>query len=113
MLAYVQLNEVLALLKPSKLPMIRQAYSQLVADGILTKRRLKCYFASLPNKASLNSTSYTYDLKEYATVTVRSNIPTEPGTANDRPVDSRDIDKALSELLPMVSKVINHKKRDY
>ncbi len=103
LLTYVQLNEVLALLKPSKLPMIRQAYSQLVSETILTKKRMKSYFASLPGKSSTNSTSFTNELKEYATVALRSSTPIEPGTANMEAVEAKDIDIALSELLPVVS----------
>ncbi len=103
LLAYVQLNEVLALLKPSKLPTIRQEYSQLVCDGVLTKKRLKSYFASLPGKSSVSRTSFTSDLKEYATVALRSSTPIEPGTATMKPVEAKDIDTALSGLLPVVS----------
>ncbi len=99
----MQLNEVLALLKPSKLPTIRQAYSQLVCDGVLTKKRMKSYFASLPGKSSVNRTYFTSDLKEYATVGLRSSTPIEPGTAHMKPVEAKDIDTALSELLPVVS----------
>ena len=104
LLSYVQLNEVLALLKPSKLPTIRQAYSQLVSEGVLTKKRMKSYFASLPGKSSINRTSYTSDLVEYATVGLRSSTPIEAGTANMKPVEAKDIDIALSELLPVVSR---------
>ena len=106
LLAYVQLNEVLALLKPSKLLTIRQAYSQLVCDGVLAKKRLKSYFASLPGnkgKTSVKGTYFTSDLKEYATVALRSSTPVEPGTATMKPVEGKDIDTALSELLPVVS----------
>ena len=97
LLRYVQLNEVLALLKPSKLPDIRGAYSQLVCEGVLTKKRMKAYFASLPGKSSVNRTSFTSDLKEYATVALRSSTPIEPGTANMKPVEAKDIETALSE----------------
>ena len=105
LLNYVQLNEVLALLKPSKLPMIRQSYSQLVSEGILTKKRMKGYFASLPGKSSVKVQNFfTNELKEYATVALPSNTPIEPGTANTKPVEAKDIDNALSELLPVANK---------
>jgi hypothetical protein len=48
-------------------------------------------------------TSFTNDLKEYATVALRSTRPIEPVTANIKPVEAKDIDIALSELLPVVS----------
>ena len=105
---YVQLNEVLALLKPSKLPMIRQSYSQLVWEGILTKKRMKGYFASLPGKSSVKVQNFfTNELKEYATVALRLNTPIDPDNANTKPVEARDIDTALSELLPVVSQIKN------
>jgi hypothetical protein len=103
LLAYVQLNEVLALLKPTKLPMICQNYSQLVSEGILTKKRMKAYFASLPGKSSVNMISFTNDLKECATVALCSPTPIEPGTANIKPVEAKDIDIALSKLLRLVN----------
>ena len=87
--------------------MIRQSYSQLVSEGILTKKRMKGYFASLPGKSSVKVQNFTNELKEYATVALRSNTPIEPGTANTKPVEARDIDTALSELLPVVSQIKN------
>ena len=102
-MAYIKLNEVLALLKPSKLPLIRQEYSKIVAEGVLTKERLKYYFDSLPGKSTFNTTNYTNDIKDYSTMSLRSNVIIEPGTANTKPINSTDMNLALSELLPMVS----------
>lgn len=108
-MAYIKLNEVLALLKPSKLPLIRQEYSKIVAEGVLTKERLKYYFDSLPGKSTFNTTNYTNDIKDYSTMSLRSNVIIEPGTANTKPINSTDMNLALSELLPMVSE----KEKDF
>ena len=36
---------------------------------------------------------------------LRSSTPIEPGTANDKPVEAKDIETALTELLPVVSTI--------
>jgi hypothetical protein len=41
LLAYIKLIEILAALSPEMLPALRDAYSELVAEGILMKKRCK------------------------------------------------------------------------
>ena len=100
LLGYIKLIEVLALLKPSLLPAIRDAYSELVAEGILSKKRMKVYFASLPQRSSVSGSNVTKDLKEYSAVTLRGNKE----DTSSMPVNSQDIQKALSEILPVVAR---------
>jgi len=100
LLGYIKLIEVLALLKPSILPAIRDAYSELVAEGILSKKRMKVYFASLPQRSSVSGSHVTKDLREYNAVTLRSK---EDTGAKDL-VNSQDIQKALTEILPVIAR---------
>ena len=106
--------EVLALLKPDILPAVRDAYSELVAEGIISKKRMKAYFASLPGKTSVqlahdtkfdtiarNSASVTHDLSEYHPASLRYTSPESTGMM--KPVNVEDIEAALSEMLPVVS----------
>ena len=99
LLGYIKLIEVLALLKPSILPAIRDAYSELVAEGILSKKRMKVYFASLPQRSSVSGSNVTKDVKEYSAVTLRGNKE----DTSSMPVNSQDIQKALSEILPVIA----------
>jgi hypothetical protein len=109
--------EVLALLKPDILPAVRDAYSELVAEGIMSKKRMKAYFASLPGKTSVqlahdtkfdtiarNSASVTHDLSEYHPASLRYTPPESTGMM--KPVNVEDIEAALSEMLPLVSCVL-------
>jgi len=100
LLGYIKLIEVLALLKPSILPAIRDAYSELVAEGILSKKRMKVYFASLPQRSSVSGSNVTKDLKEYSAVTLRG----YKEDSSSMPVNSQDIQKALSEILPVIAR---------
>ena len=90
-------------MKPGILPAIRDAYSELVSEGILAKKRMKVYFASLPGRNSASWMNVSADLREYHAVALRSGSVSEAGTANMKPVNSQDIQKALSEMLPVVS----------
>ena len=65
LLACIKLIEILALLKPSMLPSVRDGYANLVSEGILSKKRLKSYFMALPGKSSVNMDMYTVDLSVY------------------------------------------------
>eukprot|EP00559_Dactyliosolen_fragilissimus_P002545 CAMPEP_0184866972 /NCGR_PEP_ID=MMETSP0580-20130426/24520_1 /TAXON_ID=1118495 /ORGANISM="Dactyliosolen fragilissimus" /LENGTH=1551 /DNA_ID=CAMNT_0027366949 /DNA_START=24 /DNA_END=4679 /DNA_ORIENTATION=+ len=103
MLDYIKLIEVIALLKPGFLPALRDAYSELIMEGILSKKRMKLYFASLPGKGSVHMSHVTHDLKEYHAVTLRSRVITEPST-HMKPVHAKDIEKALSEILPVIAR---------
>ena len=121
LLAYIKIIEVLALLKPDILPAVRDAYSELVAEGIMSKKRMKFYFASLPGKTSVKiahdvnidslalpgflgqnpTVSVTHDLSEYAPVSLRH--PNASDTSGImKPVNVQDIEAALSEMLPLV-----------
>ncbi len=116
MLSYIKLIEILALLKPDILPAVRDAYSELVAEGIMSKKRMKAYFASLPGRTSVklahddkfdalpgrSSASVTHDLSEYAPVSLRNSNPPE-ASAMMKPVNVEDIEAALAEMLPLVS----------
>ena len=99
---YIKLIEVLALLKPSILPAIRDAYSELVAEGILSKKRMKVYFASLPQHSSVLGSNTTIDLQDYKPVTLRGQP--DLGSSSLKTVNSQDIQKALSELLPVIAR---------
>lgn len=105
---------MLALLKPDILPAVRDAYSELVAEGIMSKKRMKFYFASLPGRTSVKiasdvnfdlpgrtSASVTHDLSEYAPVSLRH--PSASDTSMMKPVNVEDIEASLSEMLPLVS----------
>ena len=95
LLGYIKLIEVLSLLKPVLLQAIRDAYAEMVAEGILMKKRMKGYFQALPGKdaAYLNLTSK--DIKDYH--------PTFERTEEHNTVNATDISSSLSELLPVVS----------
>jgi hypothetical protein len=99
--------EVLALLKPDILPAVRDAYSELVAEGIMSKKRMKAYFASLPGKTSVQLAhdtrldTITHDLSEYHPASLRYTPPESTGMM--KPVNVEDIEAALSEMLPVVS----------
>lgn len=114
LLSYIKVIEVLALLKPDILPAVRDAYSELVAEGIMSKKRMKAYFASLPGKTSVqlahdtkfdtiarHSASVTHELSEYTPASLRYTPPESMGMM--KPVNVEDIEAALSEMLPVVS----------
>jgi hypothetical protein len=113
LLTYIKIIEVLALLKPDILPAVRDAYSELVAEGIMSKKRMKAYFASLPGKTSVKlahdtnfdtiartSATVTHDLSEYHPSSLRYAAPEPSGMM--KPVNVEDIEAALSEMLPLV-----------
>eukprot|EP00569_Conticribra_weissflogii_P020287 CAMPEP_0171427684 /NCGR_PEP_ID=MMETSP0881-20121228/4770_1 /TAXON_ID=67004 /ORGANISM="Thalassiosira weissflogii, Strain CCMP1336" /LENGTH=1579 /DNA_ID=CAMNT_0011947393 /DNA_START=177 /DNA_END=4916 /DNA_ORIENTATION=- len=117
LLSYIKLIEILALLKPDILPAVRDAYSELVAEGIMSKKRMKAYFASLPGRTSVklahddkfdalpgrSSASVTHDLSEYPPVSLRSSNPPE-ASAMMKPVNVEDIEAALAEMLPLIAR---------
>jgi hypothetical protein len=94
LLGYIKLIEVLALLNPKLLPAIRDAYSEMVAEGILMKKRMKGYFQALPGKNAAYLNHAAKDLKDYAAF--------EGG--NEMTVNAEDIKSSLSELLPVVAR---------
>jgi hypothetical protein len=95
LLGYIKLIEVLALLNPKLLPAIRDAYSEMVAEGILMKKRMKGYFQALPGKNAAYLNKAAKDIKDYA--------PFDPNQ-NEMTVNAEDIKYSLSELLPVVAR---------
>mmetsp|Transcript_7771 Transcript_7771/g.19335 ORF Transcript_7771/g.19335 Transcript_7771/m.19335 type:complete len:1331 (+) Transcript_7771:399-4391(+) len=95
LLGYIKLIEVMALLNPKLLPAIRDAYSEMVAEGILMKKRMKGYFQALPGKNAAYLSNASKDLKDYSPYDV---------TAKELTVNAEDIKYALSELLPVVAR---------
>ena len=128
LLSFLKILEVIQLLKPTLLPQIRESYSDLVCDGILSKKKLKLYFASLPGKSTVNIASVTRDLSQYNAVpllsTSESNskgisnressdpAKTEHGIAETynyvintmKHETAQDIQLALSEILPIIAR---------
>jgi hypothetical protein len=118
LLAYIKIIEVIALLKPDMLPAVRDSYSELVAEGIMSKKRMKAYFASLPGRTSVKLASDAnfdslalpgrtasvfamHDLSEYAPASLRH--PRASDTSGImKPVNVEDIEAALAEMLPLV-----------
>ncbi|KAL7491178.1 hypothetical protein ACHAWT_000608 [Skeletonema menzelii] len=116
LLAYIKIIEALALLKPEILPAVRDAYSELVAEGIMSKKRMKAYFASLPGRTSVKiahetnfdfpgrtSASVTHDLNDYAPVSLR-NPNTTDASGMMKPVNVEDVEAALGEMLPLIAR---------
>ena len=116
LLAYIKIIEALALLKPDILPAVRDAYSELVAEGIMSKKRMKAYFASLPGRTSVKiahetnfdfpgrtSASVTHDLSEYAPVSLRNSNTTD-ASGMLKPVNVEDVEAALREFLPLIAR---------
>jgi Exocyst complex component Sec3 len=95
LLGYIKLIEVMALLNPKLLPAIRDAYSEMVAEGILMKKRMKGYFQALPGKNAAYLSNASKDLKDYSPYDV---------SAKELTVNAEDIKYALSELLPVVAR---------
>lgn len=95
LLGYIKLIEVLAQLRPEMLPALRDAYSEMVSEGILMKKRCKGYFQALPgrNMAYLNRAGK--DIKDY--------VPHDESIREER-VSAPDIRNALNELLPVIAR---------
>jgi len=116
-LQYKRLLEVIAILKPENLAAIRKGYADLVQDTILSKKRMKFYFHSLPMKSCTGITSVSLDLKDYdpshlKTSGSKKNLSgSSDGGDNSaelpsdslKPVNSRDMEMVLNEMLPLVS----------
>lgn len=95
LLGYIKLIEVLALLDPKMLPALRDAYAEMVSEGILMKKRMKGYFQALPGKNAAYLNNAAKDLAEYS--------------PKDHPethltVNAEDIKYSLSELFPVVAR---------
>jgi len=96
LLGYMKLIEVLALLKPDLLEAIRDAYSEMVTEGILMKKRMKGYFQALPGKNAAYLNLISKDLKDYH--------PTFENNEESNTVNATDISYALGELLPVIAR---------
>jgi hypothetical protein len=94
LLGYIKLIEVLALLNPKLLPAVRDAYSEMVAEGILMKKRMKGYFQALPGKNAAYLNRAAKDLKDYSPFDIGHEVT----------VNAEDIKYSLSELLPVVAR---------
>lgn len=95
LLGYIKLIEVLSLLDPKLLPAIRDAYSEMVSEGILMKKRMKGYFQALPGKNAAYLNNAAKDLVEYSP---------DDSPFNYMTVNAEDIKFSLSELLPVVAR---------
>ena len=99
LLSYIKLIEVLALLKPETLPSTREVYANLVADGILSKKRMKAYFHLLPGHAYATTDNSNLDLKDYPICSMKH----KDVSGELAPLNAEDIGLALTEMLPVVS----------
>lgn len=88
----MNLIEVLAMLRPQVLPAIRDAYSEMLSEGILMKKRMKGYFQALPGKNAAYTQFVARDLKDY----------TQADAGSEKTVNASDMGAALGELLPVV-----------
>jgi Exocyst complex component Sec3 len=93
LLNYIRLIEVLAALSPDMLPALRESYAEMVAEGILMKKRLKGYFQALPGKNVAYLNHAGKDLKDYT-----------PGHFTEETVSAPDIRAAIGELFPVVAR---------
>ena len=94
LLGYIKLIEILAALSPDMLPALRDAYAEMVAEGILMKKRCKGYFQALPGRNMAYLSRAGKDLKDYSPFDERL-----PDTVN-----APDIRAALTELLPVIAR---------
>ena len=95
LLGYLKLIEVLIALSPEMLPALRDAYSEMVAEGILMKKRMKGYFQALPGKNAAYLNRAGKDLKDYGAPSALQSFES---------VNARDIKAAFSELLPVIAR---------
>jgi hypothetical protein len=96
LLQYIKLIEILAALSPEMLPALRDAYAEMVAEGILMKKRMKGYFQALPGKNAAFANKPCKNLKDY--------VPFMAAAVPGKSVNAPDIKAALSELLPVIAR---------
>ena len=106
LLGYIKLIEILAELSPELLPAVRDAYSEMVAEGITMKKRMKGYFQALPGKNAAYLKNVSRDLKEYTPKFKTEEEEEEGGSPphQEDTVHADDIRYALSELLPVIAR---------
>ena len=107
LLGYIKLIEILAELSPELLPAVRDAYSEMVAEGIMMKKRMKGYFQALPGKNAAYLNNASRNIKEYTPKF--KNVGEDDGESSVPPqqydtVHAEDIRYALSELLPVIAR---------
>ena len=95
LLGYIKPVEVLAALSPDMLPALRDAYAEMVSEGILMKKRCKGYFQALPGKNAAYMNRAGKDIKDY--------VPFD-NTVREEGVCAPDIRGALTELLPVIAR---------
>lgn len=95
LLGYIKLIEILAALSPGMLPALRDAYAEMVAEGILMKKRMKGYFQALPGKNAAYLNNAGKNLKDYTPFQEEFNEET---------VNGPDTRAVLSELLPVIAR---------
>jgi hypothetical protein len=107
LLGYIKLIEILAELSPELLPAVRDAYSEMVAEGIMMKKRMKGYFQALPGKNAAYLKNVSRDLKEYTPKFKKDEVgdgdSSVPPQQQDT-VHAEDIKNALGELLPVIAR---------
>lgn len=106
LLGYIKLIEILQELSPELLPAVRDAYSEMVAEGIMMKKRMKGYFQALPGKNAAYLKNVSRDLKEY-TPKFKTEAEGEESSLSHHQEDTvhaDDIRYALSELLPVIAR---------
>ena len=106
LLGYIKLIEILAELSPDLLPAVRDAYSEMVAEGIMMKKRMKGYFQALPGKNAAYLKNVSRDLREYTPKFKSDAEEEEPPklSQEEDTVHADDIRYALSELLPVIAR---------
>ena len=95
LLGYIKPVEVLAALSPDLLPALRDAYAEMVSEGILMKKRCKGYFQALPGKNAAYMNRAGKDLKDY--------VPFD-SSVREEGVNAPDIRNSLAELLPVIAR---------
>lgn len=95
LLSYIKLIEILSALSPDMLPALRDAYAEMVSEGILMKKRMKGYFQALPGKNAAYLNKVGKNLKDY----VPFNESFNEGTVN-----APDMRAVLSELVPVIAR---------
>jgi len=95
LLGYIKPVEVLAALSPEMLPALRDAYAEMVSEGILMKKRCKGYFQALPGKNAAYMNRAGKDIKDY--------VPFD-SSVREEGVNAPDIRGALTELLPVIAR---------
>jgi Exocyst complex component Sec3 len=97
LLSYIKLIEILAALNPDMLPPLRDAYAEMVAEGILMKKRMKGYFQALPGKNAACMNRVGKNIKDY--------VPAGDNEMRvEDSVNAPDIRAVLSELLPVIAR---------